>query len=639
MNRVISPPLSEINKLRQPLTDGEKITLQYLDQNLPPAWEIYIQPHLNGLCPDIIILNPCVGIVVIEIKDWNLEAMSYQWEDASGKDSYKKLLATDTHGKTFRTRSPYEQLMHYKEEILELYMPRLGAQFKGHHKTRCISTALIMPFTPDYEALNFIKPALQSWKEWTQVTFFPVIGSDTLSAGNIQKLIHGIVNTSGSFMNESIAEDLRLWLYEPRFKADQRKPLPLDPTQKKLATTRTKSGFRRIRGAAGSGKTIVLAARAGNLMMEGKSVLVITYNITLCNYLRDIAARHASGIPAIQKKITFLNYHSWAKRICLETDNRERYKMLWLKKPLRLSEVLEYDMPALVSSIYRNDPDAPKYDAILVDEGQDCLQTWWSSLQSALKAGGEMLLVADKTQNLYERELGWTEKSMTGAGFRGDWLEMTRSYRLPDDMIPKIADFTERFIKPENRIVPIPAQRGLSLQPTSTRWVQVIKDEEAEIAQCVDEVHDFYLKHKNGNSRAFTDIVFISWKRKVGMAVVKRLGAKGIRVLHTFGHTNNADLPIDDEEEYMATRQQKCAFYMGRELVKATTIHSYKGMETSCLVLHIGSAKNESNMAAIYAALTRIKAPEDTQHDSKITVICSEPKLADYGQSWMTTPA
>ena len=127
--------------------------------------------------------------------------------------------------------------------------------------------------------------------------------------------------------------------------------------------------------------------------------------------------------------------------------------------------------------------------------------------------------------------------------------------------------------------------------------------------------------------------MFLSSKRSIGLEVVRHLGFKGIKVQHTFGfYDTNAR--GDEEQPYEATRQQKCAFYMGRELVKATTIHSYKGMETSCLVLHISNAQEESSLAAIYAALTRIKAPEDSQHDSKITVVCSEEKLADYGRSW-----
>ena len=58
-------------------------------------------------------------------------------------------------------------------------------------------------------------------------------------------------------------------------------------THKHLEKPIGKTGYRRIRGAAGSGKTMVLAHKAAKLMTEGKSVLVLTFNITLVNYIRS----------------------------------------------------------------------------------------------------------------------------------------------------------------------------------------------------------------------------------------------------------------------------------------------------------------------------------------------------------------
>ena len=43
---------------------------RYLDNNLPVEWEIYLQPYLNGDRPDIVIMNPNVGMMIIEVKDY-----------------------------------------------------------------------------------------------------------------------------------------------------------------------------------------------------------------------------------------------------------------------------------------------------------------------------------------------------------------------------------------------------------------------------------------------------------------------------------------------------------------------------------------------------------------------------------------
>ena len=81
-----------------------------------------------------------------------------------------------------------------------------------------------------------------------------------------------------------------MWLKEPSISAEQREPLKLNSQQEKFVNTRTNSGYRRIKGSAGSGKTVVLAAKAAKLF-EGKKVLVITFNITLLHYIQDLAVR------------------------------------------------------------------------------------------------------------------------------------------------------------------------------------------------------------------------------------------------------------------------------------------------------------------------------------------------------------
>ena len=79
--RVVDPPLEELDKLRQPLTSGERRVLDWFLQILPPRWEIYIQPHLNGLRPDFVLLHPENGLAVYEVKDWSLQAMEYFVKD------------------------------------------------------------------------------------------------------------------------------------------------------------------------------------------------------------------------------------------------------------------------------------------------------------------------------------------------------------------------------------------------------------------------------------------------------------------------------------------------------------------------------------------------------------------------------
>ena len=59
-------------------------------------------------------------------------------------------------------------------------------------------------------------------------------------------------------MSEDTAADLRSWLIEPDYSSEQREPIELNSTQKQLIFTRTDTGFRRIRGAAGLENLLLL---------------------------------------------------------------------------------------------------------------------------------------------------------------------------------------------------------------------------------------------------------------------------------------------------------------------------------------------------------------------------------------------
>ena len=75
--RFISPPIKDLKNLRQPLTHGEEIVLGYFNKNLPAEWDMYIQPHMNGLRPDFVLMSPSKGIAVFEVKDWDFSALKH----------------------------------------------------------------------------------------------------------------------------------------------------------------------------------------------------------------------------------------------------------------------------------------------------------------------------------------------------------------------------------------------------------------------------------------------------------------------------------------------------------------------------------------------------------------------------------
>ncbi|AOZ70745.1 hypothetical protein LPB142_16570 [Rhodobacter xanthinilyticus] len=627
--RIIVPPRSEHDRLRQPMTTGEQLVLDFFDEHLPPAWEIYIAPHFNGLRPDFVILNPTVGIGVYEVKDWNLSAMHYYVKEHPS--SFKELMAKPKSGQAFAVENPFDKIRRYKEAIYNVYCPRLREKFGFG----AINAGLIFPMARADEVLPLQRVFLKDNELERRAEFWPVLGREELSAGQIDAALPMLKRDGKSCMRPELADDLRSWLVEPDFSKEQRRPLELDRDQRRFAEGRTTSGYRRIRGAAGSGKSLVLAARAARLIDEGKDVLIVTYNMTLWHYLRDLVVRARKG-GANPGRLTFTHFHHWCGEVCWNSNFADEYaevmapitKIKNLHLPPReeakrlrpiLPPILNQKVPELAQRATQVLPESEKYDAILVDEGQDYLPLWWNALRGALRSDGEMVLVADTSQDVYGSAGSWTEAAMSGAGFSGEWAKLDVCYRLPPKLLTLSQQFAEKFLPAATRIIPQPKQNELGIERCDLQWVQC--DEQEVVSRCVNAVLAMMKLTGPSVGASNADITFLSSSHEVGRQVVEELDREpwGISCAHTFA------------ESRAEQNRRKMAFYLGRPSVKATTLHSFKGWEARMLVLHLGTAMSAENMAATYAAITRLKRDPA---GSFLTVVCSAPQLSDYGSTW-----
>lgn len=618
MTRFISPPKEELNKLRQQLEPGEQRVFEFFDRYLHEDWEIYIQPHLNGLCPDFVLLNPKAGIAVFEVKDWNLDAMNYYIESKPGKPP---VLMAKKDGKDFskQKENPVEKVYRYKEEIHNLYCPRL----KRNSGFAVITAGVIFPFAEDNIVKNLFFPS-REFRGMLEYDYYPISGKNALQSGNLNEVFPEGKRRSSYIMNPDMAKDLRNWLVEPDSKAAQRAPLDIDETQKQYIITRTATGYRRIKGPAGSGKSMILAARAAQLISEGKNILVVTYNITLWHFLRDLAVRWKPQCKI--NTITWLNFHSWCKRVCQENDYEEEYKAIWRRYHLNDDDMLTTgkgitgpleEVSKLVSSIVDVGEGIVQYDAILVDEGQDFLPEWWNILRKVVKEDGEKLLVADATQDIYGTAKSWTDEAMIGAGFRGEWNKLEFSYRMPPKLINYVRAFAKQFLPEGLYDLPYSHQQKLEdVYPCKLRWVQTTNEQAVQV--CEEEILSL-APSADLSPLSMTDITFLAITNKLGLEVINKIGAKGVNFVHTFS---------DDNSE---ARRRKLGFYMGDARLKATTLHSFKGWESKSLVVYIGHKNDTRAMCLAYTGMTRLKRNID---GSFLTIICAIKELEEYGKTW-----
>ncbi len=68
----IYPSFEVIKRLKVQPTAGEKKLLKLLYNSLDDRFGIYFQPYLGGDRPDIILLNKEAGVLIFEVKDWDI---------------------------------------------------------------------------------------------------------------------------------------------------------------------------------------------------------------------------------------------------------------------------------------------------------------------------------------------------------------------------------------------------------------------------------------------------------------------------------------------------------------------------------------------------------------------------------------
>jgi len=157
------------------------------------------------------------------------------------------------------------------------------------------------------------------------------------------------------------------------------------------------------------------------------------------------------------------------------------------------------------------------------------------------------------------------------------------------------------------------------------RWRQTSKNA-APVRVCIEEILKMITDTKP-HILVIPDIVFITDSTDVGLRIVKHLDKLNIKNIHTF--YKNVEDPFD---EWRESRRLKMSFFMGSATVKATTIHCFKGWESSAIVFHL-SKEGEKSKFLLYTGITRLKQEEE-DNPSFLTVVSSVPEFNQYGKTW-----
>ena len=537
------PPWPVLNALPTPLTPGEAYLLAFLERDLGPEWEVFAQPYLNGTRPDVVALHPSRGALIVEVKDWSLDC--YSW--GVGERSWR---VRGSHGEGV-VGSPFGKVEFYRENVLRFLVPEVGAlvRERGWKALGVVRVGVYFHGASAAQVQRFTAGRVHGavWQ----------LGRDSLVPGAAERWVG-----RGAEVPAEFAPLLRAWLCPPLHALEQQAPLRLSRAQERLAAPG--AGFVRVRGVAGSGKSLVLAARAARVALAGGTVLVVSFNITLWHLLRD-GVRRAGGAAALGN-VTFGHLHGVAATLGNEAglscaDCGGDPAVLLRRAAARLGV---------------------SFDAVLVDEAQDLEDDWGEALMDLVRDGGQFVAACDDLQNVYGRGGGW----LTGTRF-GRWRELRCSVRLHDDVVRWANAFARAYL-PGVGLLAESDQPMLPLGAPRLHWRDV-DSRRAALEDMVEVARS--LRHAGAQA---TDIALLVPDHAFGLELVAALKDGGLSVNHVF---------TEDQDD----KRQKYTFWMGDARLKACTVHSFKGWEARHVVAVLDTAGRLSQPQAMlaYTAITR----------------------------------
>lgn len=409
---IFYPSFDRIKRFKVQPTEGESTLLNFLDATLDNSFEVFFNPYLNGDRPDVLIMRKDHGVMVIEVKDWNLDNF---YLNEKRKWVYKP------NGSV--VKSPLDQVLKYKNNLFDLHVADLLQMkikdFRHFSMVSCViyfhcasqsylNNLLIAPYKDDKKYQTFLKYNID------------FIGKDALNKDNFFSLLqkrYMLTQQPSIFFKSNLYENFKRILTPPLHMRSQGVPYKYSDKQKSIIYSETLE--QRVRGVFGSGKTTVLAARAVRAYKRALErnnnprILILTFNITLKNFIHDKLYRVDEEFPI--ENFIIVNYHQF---INAELNNLGIEFEIPSGMPKdEIGKYLEKAFYGNVQLFDEHKQEIRKYDAVLIDEIQDYHRSWMDIIKNYFRDPlGDYVLFGDVKQNIYGQP---TEKKDVVTNVRG----------------------------------------------------------------------------------------------------------------------------------------------------------------------------------------------------------------------------
>ncbi len=487
-------------------TAGERLVFHTLKDVLPSDYIVYYEPEIIGRRPDFVVIGPDLGLLVLEVKDYTKSTLF-----SLNHDEWSIL---NTIGEITTVKSPFKQAKDNAFHIVnQLKKDKNLLTWEGPYQGTLKFLYGYGVIFSRLTQVDFVKNNLYHVIEPRFVLCRDEIDPDDEAFSSellIEKLLgmFTVYRRNRYILSDSDIQAIRYHLFpEVRIGAEYNEPIyyqdqlllslhnirTMDLHQENLSKS-IGDKHRIIRGVAGSGKTIILASRAKWLAKNQPDwkILVLCYAIPLAQKLYQL-------IDQMMKEpedLLDLAYQASGTSRGISDTHVEVYNFhQWLMRTLKTSP---NDVDKLIEKINTHQIILPKYDAILIDEGQDFEPEWLELISHVLNPDTQsLLLVEDRAQNIFKRKSSLLQN--TGLDFRGRSKILTINYRNTAQIVRVAWDFYQSNSQLQNKvkqgtiegieIIPPQATNRKGPEPVIKRFHR-FSEEVAFVAKSIIKLHN-----------------------------------------------------------------------------------------------------------------------------------------------------
>ena len=575
----------------------EKARVAYRLQNILSVDDImYIDPVINEVAVDFIIVRPNRGLLLLNVFEDNLD-------DCQLSKDGKDISVLDENGVVVKTyQSPIELInlcqISIKDGIEELLMSTI----ESRRNFGLIKKAVVFTANDNNKVRDFFGISSE------QINYTYLFGNEFVSKNSVSQGLYiqiGLTNISSYF--DDVVKRKIAKILSPSWHSYQEGKTGIEPKGAQRELVISRSTQQKISGVAGSGKTHVLAARAVNAMKRtGGDVLVLTFNITLANYLKYRLSEIREDFS--WEKIDIYPYHQFFR--------------------IRASECqLHVDFGAYDRLSFFEDATVHKrYSAIFVDEVQDYTTEWLRIvMQNFLLPNGEFVVFGDPKQNVYHRPIDSNGDIRLGV-IRSEWnRQLSTGRRFTNPRLATLATtFQAKFLSNQPvdtistttgfdntlnfQIATYYNIRGsFSMENLVSKLTEIINNSNndpkdfvvlASYSKLLQTIDSKY-RETTGEE---TEITFVSTEQY-----------ERLKKLHNVSDDHPASWKFNRDYEAIG-RTRKQLFTTDKRCLKLSTIKSFKGWESPSVIIILDDEYNAKAACRrpmepemMYTAITRAR--------------------------------